>query len=115
MPSIAITSSERKDLIREMKRERQPSRRLRMHIGLLASDGLSPTEIARVLFCSRTTVYALAARFVREKQAAFFDRRRRGPKPSLEESRRTSASSVWWKRGHPPLMAGYARAGAASS
>jgi len=53
---------------------------------LLASDGLSPTEIARVLFCSRTTVYAVAARFVRQKRAAFLDRRRRGPKPSLEES-----------------------------
>ena len=86
MQSIAITSSERKDLIREMKRERQPSRRLRLHIVLLASEGLSPTEIARVLFCSRTTVYAVAARFVREKRAAFLDRRRRGPKPSLGES-----------------------------
>jgi putative transposase len=86
MQSIAITSSERKDLIREMKRERQPSRRLRLHIVLLASDGLSPTEIARVLFCSRTTVYAVAARFVRQKRAAFLDRRRRGPKPSLQES-----------------------------
>jgi putative transposase len=86
MQSIAITSSERKDLIREMKREHQPSRRLRMHIVLLASDGLSPTEIARVLFCSRTTVYAVVSRFVRRKRAAFFDRRRRGPKPSLGES-----------------------------
>jgi hypothetical protein len=56
MQSIAIAPSERKDLIREMKRERQPSRRLRMHIVLLASDGRSPTVIARVLFCSRTTV-----------------------------------------------------------
>jgi putative transposase len=69
-----------------MKRERQPSRRLRMHIVLLASDGLSPTQICRVLFCSRTTVYALVARFVRGKRAAFFDRRRRGPKPSLDDS-----------------------------
>ena len=85
MQSIAITSPERKDLIRKMKRERQPSRRLRMHIVLLASDGLSPTEIARVLFCSRTTVYALTSRFVREKRAAFFDRKRRGPKPSFGE------------------------------
>jgi hypothetical protein len=58
-----------------------------MHIVLLASDGLSPTEIARVLFSSsRTTVYAVAARFVREKRAAFLDRRRRGPTPSLEEA-----------------------------
>jgi transposase len=86
MQSIAITSSERKDLIREMKRERQPSRRLRLHIVLLASEGLSPTEIARLLFCSRTTVYAVAARFARQKRAAFLDRRRRGPKPSFQES-----------------------------
>lgn len=57
-----------------------------MHIVLLASDGLSPTEISRALFCSRTTVYAVASRFVREKRAAFSDRRRRGPKPSLGES-----------------------------
>jgi hypothetical protein len=55
MQSIAFASSERKDLIREMKRERQSSRRLKLHIVLLASDGLSPTEIARVLLCSRTT------------------------------------------------------------
>ena len=57
-----------------------------MHIVLLALDGRLPTEIARVLFCSRTTVYAaVVSRFVREKQAAFDDRKRRGPKPSLGE------------------------------
>ncbi len=86
MQSIAIAPEERKDLIRKMKRERQPSRRLRMHVVLLAAEGLSPTEIARVLFCSRTTVYAMVARFVREKGAAFFDRKRRGPKPLLDRS-----------------------------
>ena len=74
---------ERKDLIIEMKRERKPSRRLRMHIVLLTSDGRSPTEIARVLFCSRTTVYAIASRLLREGRAAFDDRRRRGPRPLL--------------------------------
>jgi transposase len=84
MQSIVITSSERKELVREMKRERIPSRRLRMHIALLASDGLSPTEIARVLFCSRTTVYAVASRFVLQKRAAFFDQRRRGPRSLLD-------------------------------
>lgn len=56
-----------------------------MHIVLLASDGLSPTEIARTLFCSRATVYAVAGRFVREGRAAFDDRARRGPKPLLGE------------------------------
>ena len=54
-----------------------------MHIVLLCVDGLSPTEIARVLFCSRTTVYAVVARFIREEQAAFDDRKMRGPKPSV--------------------------------
>ncbi len=83
MQSIVITSSERKELIREMKRERIPSRRLRMHIALLASDGLSPTEISGVLFCSRTTVYAIVSRFSREGRAAFDDRHRRGPEPLL--------------------------------
>ena len=78
MESIAIAPQERKSLIVEMKREARPSRRLRMHIALLASDGLSPTEISRVLFCSRTTVYAVASRFLREGRAAFDDRRRRG-------------------------------------
>ncbi|MGH3148713.1 MAG: helix-turn-helix domain-containing protein [Rubrobacter sp.] len=63
-----------------------PSRRLRMHLVLLASDALSPTEIARLLFCSRTTVYALVSRFIEEKRAAFSDLRRRGPKPSLDDS-----------------------------
>lgn len=85
MESITITPGERKDLAAMMKRETKPSRRLRMHIALLASDGRSPTEISRVLFCSRTTVYALADRFVREGHAAFDDRTRRGPKPLLGE------------------------------
>ena len=90
MQNITITPSERKRLIAEMKRERKPSRRLRMHIALLASDGLSATEISRALFCSRTTVYAVASRFVGEERAAFDDRKRRGPKPLLgaEESER---------------------------
>jgi len=85
MESIAIAPEKRKDLIRKMKRERRPSRRLRMHIVLLCAEGRSPTEIARILFCSRTTVYAIVARFIREEQAAFNDRKRRGPKPLLEE------------------------------
>ena len=75
MENITITPQVRKDLIIEMKREAKPSRRLRMHIALLASDGRSPTEIARVLFCSRTTVYAVVSRFVGEGRAAFDDRR----------------------------------------
>jgi putative transposase len=85
MQSIIIAPEERKDLILRMKREAKPSRRLRMHIALLASDGRSPTEIARALFCSRTTVYAVADRFLREGEAAFDDRWRRGPEPLLGE------------------------------
>ncbi len=85
MQSIAIAPQERKDLIVRMKRERRPSRRLRMHIVLLTSEGRSPTEIARTLFCSRTTVYAVVGRFVREERAAFDERKKRGPKPLLEE------------------------------
>ncbi len=56
-----------------------------MHIVLLCAEGRSPTEIARALFCSRTTVYTVVARFIWEEQAAFNDRKRRGPKPLLEE------------------------------
>ena len=57
MQSIILTPEQRKDLIRAMKRETKPSsRRLRMHIALLASDGFSPAQISRVLYCSRTTV-----------------------------------------------------------
>jgi hypothetical protein len=52
MENITIIPQERERLISEMKHEMRPSRRLRMHIALLASEGLSPTEIARVLFCS---------------------------------------------------------------
>jgi transposase len=83
MENITIASQERTSLIVEMKRESKPSRRLRMHIALLASEGLSPTEIARVLFCSRTTVYAVVGRFLREGHAAFDDRQARGPRPLL--------------------------------
>lgn len=85
MENIIIAPSERKSLIIEMKREWKPNRRLRMHIALLASDGRSPTEISGVLFCSRTTVYAVASRFRQEGRAAFDDRQRRGPRPLLSE------------------------------
>jgi putative transposase len=85
MQSIILASEERKDLIPEMKRERRPSRRLRMHIVVLCAVGRSPTEIARVLFCWRTTVYRVVSRFIREEQAAFDERKRRGPKPLLGE------------------------------
>jgi transposase len=86
MHSIVMSPEERKDLIREMKRERRPSGRLRMHIVLLRAEGLSPTEIARVLFCSRTTLYTVAHRFAREGRAAFSERKRRGPEPSIGET-----------------------------
>jgi transposase len=88
MESIAIASAERKDLISLMKRESKPSRRLRMHIILLAADGRSPTEISRVLFCSRTTVYSVCGRFGREGRAAFDDRQRRGPASLVHDSAR---------------------------
>lgn len=63
MQSITLTPKERKNLICRVKRERKPSRRLRMHIVLLAADGHRPTQIARVLYCLRTTVYAIVGRF----------------------------------------------------
>jgi len=87
MESISLTPQQRKDLIQKMKRETKPSRRLRMHIALLASDGFSPTQISRVLYCSRTTVYALVKRLVAWERATtgvFEDRARRGPKPLLD-------------------------------
>ena len=86
MEGITIAPPERKDLICTMKREIKPSRRLRMHIVLLASAGYSPTQIARLLFCSRTTIYTIVGRFVREGQRAFDDRRRRGPALLVEGS-----------------------------
>ena len=85
MENITIAPQQRKGLIIEMKRETRPSRRLRMHIALLASEGLSPTEIARVLFCSRTTVYVVVGGFLREGRAAFDDYARRGPRPLLSQ------------------------------
>jgi putative transposase len=87
MENIIIAPQVRSDLIIEMKRERSPSRRLRMHIALLLSDGRSPTEISRVLLCSRTTVYAVASRFLREERVALDDRARRGPGPLLSEKK----------------------------
>lgn len=69
-----------------MKRESRPSSRLRMHIVLLVADGYCPTHISRVLFCSRTTVYAITRRFLREGQVAFYDREKRGPRALLDYS-----------------------------
>ncbi len=86
MQSITLTPTERKELIRRMKRERKPSSRLRMHIVVLAADGHHPTSIARVLYCSRTTVYAIVGRFAKEGRGAFEDRKRRGPRPLLDRS-----------------------------
>ncbi len=58
-----------------------------MHnIVLLAADGHRPARIARVLYCSRTTVYSVVGRFVGEGRAAFEDRKRRGPRPLLDRS-----------------------------
>jgi len=95
MESISLDEAERKSLIRKMKRETKPSRRLRMHIVLLAADGRSPSEIARTLYCSRTTVYAVVRRFREEDQAAFADRKPRGPHPKLtEEDQRRLESLV---------------------
>ena len=85
MESITISPQEGKDLIRQMKRESKPSRRLRMHIVLLAAEGYSATKIARTLFCSRTTVYAIVARFIREGHEPFDDRKRRGPAPLVQK------------------------------
>ena len=85
MQSITLTPEERKDLIVGMKRERKPSRRLRMHIVLLAADGHRPTHIAGVLYCSRTTVYTIVERSVGEGRTAFDDRQRRGPRPMLDD------------------------------
>jgi transposase len=86
MQSITLAPGERKTLIRRMKRESKPSRRLRMHIVVLLADGYSPTRIARVLFCSRTTVYTIVERFLREGEASFFDRKKRGPRTLLDEA-----------------------------
>ncbi len=69
---------QRQLLIRQMKREAKPSRRLRIHIVLLVADGHSLSQIARVLYCSRTTIYSTAQRFVHEGEAAFADQKPRG-------------------------------------
>jgi transposase len=111
MQSITLTSAERKELIVGMKREIKPSRRrLRMHIVLLASDGHRPARIARVLYCSRTTVYAVAYRFVREGRAAFEDRGRRGPRPLLDRSACERIEALV-KEQTPILTDGYAHDG----
>lgn len=86
MTSINLNEKERKDLITQMKREAKPSHRLRMHIVLLVSDKLNPAEIAAVLYCSRTTVYAVAKHFSQRKEKAFDDQTPRGPAPALDVS-----------------------------
>jgi transposase len=85
MRSIVLTPPQRQVFIRQMKRETKPSRRLRMHIILLCADGHSPSQIARVLYCSRTTVYTTARRFLQAGEAAFADQRPRGPVPTLDQ------------------------------
>ena len=107
MQSIAIAVGERKNLISTMKREIRPSRRLRMHIVLLASEGRAPTEISRTLFCSRTTVYKIVSRFVREGQTAFDDRKRRGPEPLVNDTAQQLIEELIEER--PPAERGWLR------
>jgi transposase len=114
MEGITIAPTERKDLIVRMKRESRPSRRLRMHIVLLASEGYSPTKIARTLYCSRTTVYAIVNRFVWEEQRAFDDRRRRGPLPLVERSAQKLVEDLTEGGWYLPSVVGCVRAGVAS-
>lgn len=88
MDSINLIEQKRKDLIRRMKRETKPSRRLRMHIVLLTVDNFTPTEISQALYCSRSTVYEVAQRFVQLGEEVFDDQSPRGPDPALDESTR---------------------------
>ena len=105
MTSINLNQQERKDLIRQMKRETRPCRRLRMHIVLLvADDKLKPAQIAAVLYCSRTTVYAVAHRFSQQKGKAFDDKTPRGP-VLLWMHPPVSVWNTWWSRKHHGSMA----------
>lgn len=116
MENSTIAPEERKSLISEMKREVKPSRRLRMHIVLLASDGRSPTEeISGVLFCSRTTVYAVVSRFLGQGHAAFDDRQARGPRPLLGKVAGGRVEKLLEEGSPTATTAGCARAGACSS
>lgn len=59
MPSsivVPLSPSQQADLLRQLRRARY-GRLLTAHILLLLSAGYSPTEIARCLFCSRSSVY----------------------------------------------------------
>jgi transposase len=78
-----------------------------MHIVLLASEGCSPIEISRTLFCSRTTVYAIVGRFIREGQAAFDDRKRRGPVSLVDDSAQELIEELTEER--PPTECGWLR------
>lgn len=49
------------------------------------ADGHRPSQIARVLYCSRTTVYTTTRRFLQGEEAAFADQRPRGPAPALDQ------------------------------
>jgi transposase len=80
-----------------------------MHIVLLAIDGRSPIEIARILFRSRTTVYAILGRFIQDERAAFNDRKRRGPRPWLEKSANEYIERLL--EGEPPTEYGWLRSG----
>lgn len=107
MTSIALAPQQRQMLIRQMKRETQPSRRLRLHIVLLVADGYSPSTIARVLYCSRTTVYAITQRFVHEGTAAFADHQPRGPAPALDQPAQQRLET--WVEQEQPLQHGWLR------
>jgi putative transposase len=78
-----------------------------MHIVLLVADGYSPTHICRVLFCSRTTVYAITRRFLREGRAAFYDRQRRGPRALLDELAQKRIETLVEE--HSPIEHGWLR------
>lgn len=76
---LEISAEQRDALLRELRRWRC-GLLLNLHIQLLAAAGKTPTEIAGVLFCSRSSVCRAVSAF----QTGKFDRRWRSPELTSE-------------------------------
>jgi hypothetical protein len=85
---LEISQEQQDAMLRELRRWRY-GLLLNLHILLLAAAGKTPTEIADLLFCSRSSVYRAVSAF----QTGKFDRLWRSPEASALASG-TSAQSL---------------------
>lgn len=80
--SISLSPEQRKSLVKEFRRQKDPRIRLRLHILLLLADGHSWSLVASVLFCSTATIARSKSRYEKEGLEGLLAKRQEHPRLS---------------------------------